>query len=185
LNKKIADIATIQTGVFAQTIKNGAGVYLQARHFDETGTLNTMLHADLEARYLTPRHLLSPGDVLFSAKGTRNFAAVFTEGNPPAVASTSFFVIRLLQAQVLPGYLAWYLNHANTQKKLKSSAMGTSIVSISKTVLEKLEIPIPAIDRQHLVLKIDGLQKTKKVLKQQIDLLHEQQVQQKIINAIK
>jgi restriction endonuclease S subunit len=170
--------------VFAKTVKDGVGVYLQARHFDEAGTLNTLLHCDLEAKYLTQKHLLRPGDVLFSAKGTKNFAAVFAKGYPPAVASTSFFVLRLGQQQVLPDYLAWYLNNANAQKILKGAAMGTSIVSISKVVLQKLEIPIPPLDVQELVLKIENLRKTEKLLKQQIDLLREQQVQQKIFNAI-
>jgi hypothetical protein len=55
--------------------------------------------------------MLKDGDVLFAAKGTKNFAAVFENHNEPSVASTSFFVIRPTDKKVLPQYLAWFLNN--------------------------------------------------------------------------
>ena len=40
-------------------------------------------------------HILRQGDVLFAAKGTKNFAALYESKYHTAVASTSFFVIRV------------------------------------------------------------------------------------------
>lgn len=181
----IKDITHIQTGLFAKPAGVGELVYLQSKHFDEYGQLHTVLHTDLSADGIAKKHLLKDGDVLFAAKGTKNFAAVFENHNEPSVASTSFFVIRPTDNKVLPQYLAWFLNNHTTQTLLKGQAIGTSIPSISKQVLENLEITVPKLEIQRAILQITKLRNKEKALKQQIETLREKQIQQQIINAIK
>lgn len=178
-------IASIQTGVFAKPVAEGEIVYLQARHFDKNGKLVGSLHPDLRTDDVNTKHILKSGDILFAAKGTKNFAAVFEDHNPPSVASTSFFVIRLQDNKVLPKYLVWLMNSPTTLLFLKSTALGSSIVSISKAVLEKLEISIPNIQTQRIILKITSLRNQEKKIKQKIESLQEIIIQQKINNAIK
>ena len=185
MKQVLKHIAFIQTGLFAKPIAEGDIVYLQAKHFDENGNLRSSLHPDIKADYITEKHLLKTGDILFAAKGTKNFAAVFENHNEPAVASTSFFVIRLTQKNLLPHFLVWYLNHPSTQKLLKGQAIGTSIVSISKAVLEELEVPVADINTQKAILQIAHLRNEEKKLKQQIEMLREKQIQQQINNVIK
>ncbi|OFX86940.1 MAG: hypothetical protein A2X04_16185 [Bacteroidetes bacterium GWF2_41_9] len=180
-------IAFIQTGVFAKPIKDGQIVYLQAKHFDENGILRSPLYPDLRAESISEKHLLQNGDIIFAAKGTKNFAALYESKNKPAVASTSFFVIRLnedFQDKVLPEYLTWYLNSASSQNFLKSQAVGSSIVSISKSVIDELELSIPDMDTQKAILLITHLRNAERKLQQQIELLREKQIQQQITNAI-
>lgn len=181
----IKDIASIQTGFFAKPSGAGDVVYLQSRHFDEYGQLQTVLHPDLPAAGIAEKHLLKEGDVLFAAKGTKNFAAVFENHNEPSVASTSFFVLRITDNKVLPQYLAWVLNSHATQALLKGQAIGTSIPSISKQVLENLEIAVPGLETQHAIIRISKLRTREYALKQKIETLREKQIQQQIINAIK
>lgn len=185
MEKAIKDIAIIQTGLFGKTIAEGDIVYLQAKHFDEHGRLKAFLHPDLKADNITEKHLLRTGDVLFAAKGSKNFAAVFEQHNEPAVASTSFFVIRLTDNLVLPEYLAWFLNSHSTQTSLKAQAIVTSIPSISKAVLADLEIPTPNIQTQRAIVQISNLRYSEKKLLQKIDSLREKQIQQQILNAIR
>lgn len=180
----LQDIANIQTGLFAKTVTKGDVVYLQAKHFDENGKLMYTLEPDLTADNGTNKHLLKPGDILFAAKGTRNFAAVYESHHPPSVASTSFFVIRLRVNNVLPQYLAWFLNHPDTQKFLKANAMGSSIVSISKMVLEMLEIPIPPIEKQETIIKIASLKIQEHDIKKKLNDLQEQYIQHLLIKSI-
>ncbi|MFN8263783.1 MAG: restriction endonuclease subunit S [Chitinophagales bacterium] len=181
----LENIASIQTGLFAKTVAEGDIVYLQSRHFDEEGKLRFALHPDLNLDSVANRHLLRPGDILFAAKGTRNFAAVYESHNPPCVASTSFFVIRLKANTILPKYLVWFLNHPDTQKILKAQAIGTSIVSISKVVLGTLEIPIPPIEKQEAVVKIASLKILEQRIKKQLADLQEQYFQYLLIKSIK
>lgn len=180
----IKNISSIQTGLFAKPVDKGEVIYLQAKYFDEFGKLQSFLHPDLMAEGVSDKHLLRSGDVLFAAKGTKNFAAVYENHNAPAVASTSFFVIRLTEKNVLPEYLAWFLNNHSTQTLLKGRAIGTSIPSISKQVLEALEIALPSIEVQKTILKIAKLRNNEKTLKLEIEALREKQIQQQIINAI-
>lgn len=181
----IKDITNIQTGLFAKPSDKGEVVYLQSKHFDENGKLLGELHPDLLANNISEKHLLIDGDVLFAAKGTKNFAAVYENHNEPSVASTSFFVIRPTHKKVLPQFLAWFLNNHSTQTLLKGQAIGTSIPSISKQVLENLEIPVPNIKTQKAIVEISKLRNKEKSLKQKIETLRENQIQQQIINAIK
>ncbi len=181
-------IAFIQTGVFARPAKEGQIVYLQSKHFDENRILKSSLYPDLKAGSISEKHLLQTGDIIFAAKGTKNFAALYESKNKPAVASTSFFVIRLnedFQDKILPEYLTWYLNSASSQNYLKSKAVGSSIVSISKSVIDELELSIPDLDTQKAILIITHLRNAERKLQKQIELLREKQIQQQIINAIK
>ncbi|MBN2595423.1 MAG: restriction endonuclease subunit S [Marinifilaceae bacterium] len=178
-------IASIQTGVFAKPIQKGEIVYLQAKHFDENGEVIETLYPDLNANSKINKHILKKGDVLFAAKGTKNFAALYERDEMLAVASTSFFVVRLHDNNVLPEYLVWFLNHPSIQALLKGFARGTSMASISKAVLSELEVPIPNMQRQELILKIYKLRNEEKKLKQQIEALKEKEIQHLLINAIK
>ena len=181
-------IAFIQTGVFAKPGKEGQIVYLQSKHFDENGNLRSSLYPDLKSESISEKHLLQNGDVIFAAKGTKNFAALYESKNLPAVASTSFFVIRLkedFQDRILPEYLTWHLNSALSQNYLKSQAVGSSIVSISKSVIDELELSIPDLDIQKAILRIANLRNAERKLQQQIETLREKQIQQQIINALK
>jgi len=184
LKKLIKDFTHIQTGLFAKPSGIGELVYLQAKHFDEYGHLQSVLHPDLVSEGIPEKHLLKNGDVLFAAKGTKNFAVVFENHNEPSVASTSFFVIRPADEKVLPQYLAWFLNNQSTQTLLKGQAIGTSMASISKQVLENLEVTVPKIEIQKTILQITKLRKKEKSLMQKIETLKEKQIQQIILNSI-
>jgi len=185
LKTLVKNITNIQTGLFAKPAGIGNVVYLQSKHFDENGQLHAVLHPDLVAEGISDKHLLKDGDVLFAAKGTKNFAAVFENHNEASVASTSFFVLRPTDHNVLPQYLAWFLNRNSTQSLLKGQAIGTSMPSISKQVLENLEIEVPSIETQKVILKITKLRNEEKALKLKIETLREKQIQQLIINVIK
>ena len=187
MNIKLKHIASTQTGFFAKPVFGGEVLYLQAKHFNEAGQISTGLLPDLMADSISERHLLKRGDVLFAAKGTKNFAVVY-DIDELAVASTSFFVIRLkdeFKQRILPEFLTWLMNHSVNQSYLKAQARGSSIVSISKRALEELEVSIPIIQKQNLILKISSLRSKEKDLMQQIEILREKQIQQQIINAIK
>ena len=77
------------------------------------------------------------------------------------------------------------MNSAGTQQFLKSTALGSSIASISKGVLEKLEVLVPTIQTQHSILIITSHRNKEKQLRQKIESLQEIIIQKKIINAIK
>jgi restriction endonuclease S subunit len=184
VKNKISKISFIQTGLFAKTVVQGETCYLQARDLNEDGKINSSISPSLLSKEISEKHLLKKGDVLFIAKGPRNVATVYKELKYPAVASTSFFVLRLFDKNILSEYLAWFLNHPKTQQILKENAAGSSMISISKSVLEELEIPVPDIETQKAILKIMQLRDKEKELKQRIEGLREKIVQEQIFNVL-
>lgn len=185
LKTTLKNIVNIQTGLFSRAVSQGEIVLLQAKHFDENGLMISHIHPELIRNAGTGRHLLRSGDILFAAKGTRNFAVVLDIGSRPCVASTLFFVLRIHVNFIIPAYLVWYLNHPNTLQLLKNQAKGTSIVSISKPVLEELEICVPDLKTQKIILEIARLRNREKLIKKQIEVLREKQIQHLILKAIK
>jgi len=180
----LSEIADIRTGLFARPEPGGNLVYLQAKHFDETGCLQSGILTELRSEFVSGNHRLIAGDVLFSAKGYKNFAALY-KGEFPAVASTTFFVSRLRTRDVLPEYLVWYLNSPATQELVKRGAIGSSIVSIPKSSFGQLEISVPPLEVQRKILEIDKLSRREHDLRRKIAELRRDMVRQQITKAIK
>lgn len=184
MKTQLGHIVRIQTGVYGKTSESGDLVYLQAKHFDEKGCLTGQLFEDLPSSDKITEHILMPGDVLFAAKGSKNFATVFEDHNPPSVASTSFFVLRKFRASLDSDYLAWFLNSSNTQSLLKAQAKGTGIPSISKQALSELSVPLPSLEQQKTIVKIAKLQNKASELREKLNQLHEKQIEFQITTAL-
>ena len=181
----MGEIAEIQSGVFAKPEGDGIFAYLQAKDFDSDGRLARELHADLQASKLTHKHQLYPNDILFAAKGSKNFATLYEAHNPLAVASTTFLIIRVKGGMVLPEYLTWYINTPNMQSNLQLLSKGTSIKAISKKSLESLEIPVPSIDNQRVILEIAKLRIRERDIQQTIHAKRNQLIDYYISKALK
>lgn len=105
---------------------------------------------------ISQKQLLRKGDILFSAKGNNNKAYLFNEDHP-AVAISLFFVLRTDESRLDPGYLTWYLNSRDGQNYFDRMRGGTYIGNIKKGTLEEMEIPIPSIEKQKKVAKLNEL----------------------------
>jgi hypothetical protein len=184
LKASVGHIARIQTGVFAKPAETGEIVYLQARHFDEHGSLLGELYPDLPSAEVSDKHLLKGGDVLFAAKGVKNFATVYESHNLPAVASTSFLVLRINQQEIIPEYLAWFLNLDDTMGKLRVLAKGTSIPSITKADMMALEIPLIPISRQQQIVHLQKLVHREVQLRMAILQKRQQWIHQQIFHNL-
>lgn len=188
MKKHVSDIATIQTGIYAQTQTKGDVLYLQARDFNEHGIFNSKSRPELLIDDKTRKRLLQEGDVLFVAKGNKNSSYVYHQQIGPAVPSSSFLVLRITERsdpELLPDFLVWYLNHPQTQTALKSKAKGSSIPSISVEDLAELEIYFPAVKFQQIIIDLDRLRAQERRLIRQIDALKEKHVQNKLLAKAK
>lgn len=110
-----------------------------------------------------PHHLLHAGDILFAAKGRTN-RAVFVPDEGPAVAASTFFVVRPKQADVLASYVGWYLNTGPAQVHFERCSRGTNIRSISKACLGSLDLPLPPLDVQRRIAKVNRLARDEREL---------------------
>lgn len=98
---------------------------------------------------------LQRGDVLFAARGGRNYAVCLSEVPEPSVCAQYFFVLRCKPgAAVLPEFLAWHINRSPSQRYLASNAEGTDQLSIRRGVLEAMPIAVPALQKQRLLVQL-------------------------------
>jgi hypothetical protein len=166
---KLAEIAALSAGIYLKPSAYGDVACLQVSDFGADGALVHVPAHDLALTERQSRNLLQAGDVLLTTKGTHNRAFLFPEAVAPAVAGSAFIVVRLLAtAPVLPAYLAWWLNTEATQAELRLHARGSAITSISKEVIASLAVPIPSLEQQALMLKIQALAERENRIRQEI-----------------
>jgi len=105
------------TGIFAVQMKNIS----PNQSVDWVSCTETTLASKREPDCLTP------GDVLFAARGNNNYAVLVDEAMASlrAVAAPHFFVLRAKTRQLLPGFLAWLLNRPPSQYYFQCEAEGT------------------------------------------------------------
>ena len=179
---KIYDIAIVQTGVFAKKSPTPNAVYLQQSDFDEEGNVDVSLSPTIE---VSDKYMLNSGDLLVVCKGGKNQCIEVPEMGYKAVASSSFLVLRINDKEnVLPAYVAWFLNLSSTQRILMQQAKGSAILSISKNVLGEIEIPIPSVEKQQQCLQLAKLYKREQMLCQAIMQKRSQLFESKIINNL-
>lgn len=185
---KLKEITNIHTGFYSKPDRKGEIVYFQAKNFSEQGKLIEIPPKSLPLNTKTEKHILKNGDILFSAKGPKNFAYLFDHTYSNAVASSTFLILRLkreILEKITGEYLVWFLNHSDTMEKLKNRAKGTSIPSISKSSFENLEISIPDLEIQNSILQINDLKKQESDLREKLQNLRERLIQQQILNSLK
>ena len=158
---KLKDIANILSGVYLRPSPTGSIVYLQASDLQTLPLVNTTLRVDFVPKL--SRYMLQQGDILFAGKGTKYLCQTFNL-NVQAVPSTTLYIIRPDQKQVLPEYLCWFLNLPQTVTTIKATQVGSSMPMILKSSLEELEVPVPDLATQSYVLKIANLQQREQQL---------------------
>lgn len=158
--KKIADIKSgyLNRGKI-EPLEDGSHYLIQARDGDAA---QLTCRTDALIRFnphLSPSDcILKSGDILFMARGSRNYAFLLSACPKPALAAASFFVIRLLSDKVLPVYVSWYLNQDIVQQYLQRySGRGVHMPVVRRSVLENVEFPLPELETQKKIAELDSL----------------------------
>lgn len=176
---RLENLASVTTGFYGKINPAGNTFYLQGKQFDESGLLykNTILSPDILINGKLERHLLKDGDLLIMAKGESNKVCYYSQQIGRAVASSTFFVIRIQKPWIIPKYLQWYLNTSKMQAVLSRLSKGTHILSLSKKSLSRVKIEVPTLEKQQEVLKLQSLwemeRKTTLKLLEQKELFYE------------
>lgn len=148
-------MSSIRLGYYEKAPQSEGDIaYLQVRHIDVNADRVEKVDTFIDNSAGLEAHLLKYGDVLFAAKGTRNFAWSYSESIGNAIASTAFLVIRSDLGKMMPEFLAIILNHPNQQAKFQQMVSGSSMPSIRKQDMEELTIPFPDLDLQKKIVDL-------------------------------
>jgi hypothetical protein len=151
---KLKMIAKIQSGFISRgkidPRDDGTCLLLQAKDVDAD---HLSYRTDALVRFM-PRvsgkdWFLKTGDILFMARGARNFSVLIDKLPDSVLATACFFVVRISNSKILPEYLCWYLNQSPVEEYFKRfSGRGVHMPVIRRAVLENIDIPLPPIKTQ-------------------------------------
>lgn len=136
----------------------GTHSLLQIRDFNKD---RTQLDTDDMIRFTPPASAqgqeLETDDVVFLARGQRNFAFAIPVLPVPTLASPYFWVLRP-QESISGAYLSWFLNQPAAQHYFKRMAtIGAHMPVVNRDVLENLRVPVPDRATQQKILELDSL----------------------------
>jgi len=107
------------------------------------------------------------GNILFRLSHPNT--AVLIEKEKEGLLIPSYFAnIEIINRNMLPGYVAWYLNTDKVKGELLRSQSGSYIPSTNKQILEKIKIPELDISKQRLITEIQKLYRKEKKMYQQL-----------------
>ena len=151
-------IASIQVGYQAKArIKErarGTHRLIQSKDFDSFHRLRSENLTAFFPERKPETYSVRKGDILFQARGVVHFAYCIEDDLKNTLAAGSFYILRTKNEDLLPQYLAWWLNQAKAQAWFQSQARGTGMSFISKSTLSRLQVRIPPISVQKKVVKI-------------------------------
>jgi restriction endonuclease S subunit len=164
----LADVADVFTGypfrgkVYPE--EGGDLAVVQIKDVDAAAGLrleNLIMLRDERGKY--GRYLLEAGDVLFQSRGNHHPVAVVRDGMH-GIAALGLHIIRPNKKHLRPEYLAWFMNYPQTQAKLKDAARGSYIPFVAKGDLAAFSIPIPSLEVQDRIGRIDQLRRQERQL---------------------
>jgi len=137
----------------AESLEEGEAPFIQLKNVDPSSGIDwpEVVRVDLPSAR-APKWL-SATDVIFSARGSRNYAYALTDVPDQSVCSPHFFVLNLKDTNtVIPEFLAWQLNQKPAQEYFKRTAVGTqAVTTVRRPALEALPLIVPSLQKQKLI----------------------------------
>ncbi|MDY6986905.1 MAG: restriction endonuclease subunit S [Thermodesulfobacteriota bacterium] len=167
---RLSKIATVQSGYISRAkirpSSEGSHLLLQAKDVDghrlAYGTDDLMR---FEPVLSGKDWILRGGDLLFMARGARNYSVLLDEIPDSVLAAACFFIVRVSTDEVLPEYLFWYLNQAPVERYLsRHSGRGVHMPVVRRAVLESLDVPTPPLETQKKIANLDALMRKEQSL---------------------
>jgi restriction endonuclease S subunit len=161
MSRLLRDLADVQAGHpfrgSVPAIVGGNVHVLQMRDVTPDGGIEwgTLVQTEIEPG----KHpsWLKRHDLVFVARGARNYAVCLQDVPKASVCSQYFFLLRIKVPTLLPEFLAWQINRAPAQRYLASNAEGSDQLSIRRGVLEAMPIAVPPLAQQELVVEFAAM----------------------------
>ncbi len=155
---KIKSLAVVQMGVAfrarLEPEKGGNTPVIQMRDLTEDNRLDARNLLTIQLDDVNEHHFVQRKDLIFRSRGKTTTTAIIDAEPGRAIVAAPLLRVRVTSEKVLPEYLWWFINQPPSQAFLHSRATGTAMVTIGKSVLEALEIPLPDLETQKQIMEI-------------------------------
>jgi restriction endonuclease S subunit len=146
----------------------GSVSVVQMKNVDDLHQLDrsSLIKTELQGR--KSPNWLQQSDILFIARGNRNYAIYLDKITEQAVCSPHFFQLQVTEKQTIhPAFLAWQINQPFIQRYLTRSTEGGVIGNIRRSVLEEIPVVVPPISQQLSIVALDNANRHQQALFQQ------------------
>lgn len=116
------------------------------------------------------------GDLLILSRGVRFNAGVVGELPGPSTALNMFYVFKPKPTELLPEFIAGYINNPVTQERLKKFATGMTIPHLKADDLGSILIPVPSLEKQRAYVALIEASLEEKRLLEKLGELRSRQV---------
>lgn len=158
MQKKLQDIAEIILGhTFRSAVihdPNGRFSILQAKNINVDGSPNAEFPR-ISVEKIRSQGLVQNGDVILTNRGLFR-ASVYRGDGGSLIAAASVYLLRIKGKNIMPEFLAVFFNSRRGQGLLKQCIRGATIPSLPKSCLSTLQIPIPILEMQKLIVNINN-----------------------------
>lgn len=166
-SKNISTIADVFLGFIlrmsSQKTKSGDVRLIQMRNVNKSGNIEQNDFDFIPQNIIRQNNLLKQNDLIIANRGNFHKVAVFEEYKE-TVADSNFFIIRIKSKEILPRYLAFYLNQERVQKHIARLTAGTSAKKLSMDALKAFEVPVPTIATQEKFIELAELKQKESAL---------------------
>ena len=168
---RIADCAEVLPGyaLKARAEHEPGGTYqvILGKHLSEGPTYHFQPAHELRIVPKGPvdKYRVSPGDVLFVSRGSRNIAARVASVPEPTVASATFYILHPHE-DVDAGYLAWCLNQAPIQAQIGQVRTGAGTPIVQRKVFADITLPVPPLEKQRQLAALAELMAKEQQIRQ-------------------
>jgi restriction endonuclease S subunit len=155
--KNIKSIAKAFAGyTFRTTLKTeegGRNLVIQAKDMSNNLIIDSSRLASINYQSFKTNALLKENDVIISVRGKFR-AGVYKGLQNNIIASSSVYILRLIDKKIYPEYLAIYLNSVIGQKEISRSLTGGVIKTILRKDLENISVVIPDEKKQQIIINL-------------------------------
>jgi len=172
--KSLKEISEILAGyTFRGALKSesqGKIKVILAKNIADDGTINYPELIKITQAPPRTNAYVKNKDILLSSRGVFR-AGVFNAEDSNIIAASSTFILRVENKEIMPEFIAIYLNSEAGQSDIQKILTGSTIKTILRRSLENLKIPVPTLAVQKQIIDINqNIQKREKLLNQKINL---------------
>jgi len=128
----------------------------------------------VQAAKPSSRISIAANDILMPARGQNYPARIVGEVTETILPTGQIHVIR--PHSVDPNYLVWFLNRKPTQEQFSSQLTGSTIQSLKKSDLERLEVEVPSMEIQKIIGELTFLKLLRDIARRELHELESQEL---------
>ncbi len=157
----LRDIASVQSGYSfrsrLESMDSGTVAVIQMKDLASDNKVNCDELVRLDMEIPKEHHLVRSGDLIFRSRGLTSNSALLVDDPGDAILAAPLLRIRITNDCIMPAYLNWFISQRPAQVYLASCSEGTSLKMISKLSLENLEVVVPSLQQQRMIVELASL----------------------------